>query len=173
MNAKKKTIGDDGAMIAAFFEMPQWRARYLIEAAESMAIEGRTNPSPRTDDLTKATRAGAWTAAYPFLYDEAVAPLIKEALETGNATEVWAALSKGSARVDSPPPATQVFRHVITSMKEAAHIMSKEDRMPTKAEVRAAVEIVFYDKGWGEAETEKTRWTEIFKAAGLSDLRRK
>lgn len=172
-----KTFGEVmGEKMEELFSDPIRRAAYLRMGAETMKLDPPSTRDHRDRDAgwpdpdKCAVRAGRWAAAHPFLYDEAVAPIVKDALETGDATEVFASLSKGADSADSPPPRTSFYRHVTSAMKVAAQIMDTQNRMPTKKEVREGVAILFDEKGWGDAEEGKTRWTEFFTAATLGDL---
>lgn len=165
--------------ISEVFNDPQRRAAWLLERAEVMEIDPPVSPrtkrrsqSPETALRKKAERAGLWAAKYPFLRSEALDPLMDIALASENPSKIVNAISKGTSKAQGEPVETQFSRHVILAIRAAARIMQKENRMPTLGQVRGLVGLLFEEAGWNDFWTEPQRWTEVFSAAGLSDLDR-
>ena len=176
---QKKSLREPGNDFADFIGTPKIRAVLLIQLALAMSLSPPDSPrsasrdkSDRTIARHKAIRAGTWAAKYPFMQDETIDPIIRKAFVEGNAAEVLAAISKGVEHAENPPELSSFARHVIVSARQAAHIMSEENRIPSKAEVRGAVEAVFKQSGWFDFQCDPQRWTEIFKSATLDDLPR-
>lgn len=164
------------AKIGEHLSRPRVRAQVLKSSLLAMKMDppktrSKKNanddwPKPKKDPL----RDAKWAATYPELYQEILEPLIKEALENGEAEELFATLSKGAAQANEPPPTTDFFRHVTSAMKVAIIVMEKQNRIPTKKEIRDGVLCIFEAKGWPNYQDCKSRWTEFFAAADLTDL---
>ncbi len=157
---------------------PKLRAYLLIGQAQAMSLSPPESPrsigrdkGEKTLARRKAVRAGTWAAKYPFMQDETIDPIITKALADGDAA-VFGFIEDGVKRALDPPALTTFAAHVIISMRQAANIMNEENRIPTKAEVIAAVKAVFKQIGRTDFQEDPQRWTEIFKAATLSDLPR-
>lgn len=156
---------------------PKLRAYLLIGQAQAMSLLPPESPRSMGRDRSekniarrKAVHAGTWAAKYPFVRDETIDPIIKKALADGTAADVLKYVSEGAKRADDPPARSTYTAHVIIAMRQAARIMNEENRIPTKAEVRAAVEAIFMQTGRSDFQVDGQRWTEIFKTAWLSDL---
>lgn len=172
-----KTPEDHAAHFRALYTNPQTRALLLIERAKAMVLDPPASPrdekrekTPEAVAKARAKRAGLWAAKHPFLQDETITPLVAKALADGNVAEVLGTIAKGAKLADEDPSPSIFARHVIVAIRQAAHIMQSENRMPSKAEIRGAVNSVFDENGWPGFMTEPQRWTEIFNAADLSDM---
>lgn len=162
---------------AAIFADPQARALILIERAKVMILDPPQAPrsskrekSSEAAAKSKTIRAGLWAAKHPFLQDESVTPLVKKSLEEGNAAKVFEWLAKGATLAEEHAFPSLYARHVIIATRQAAHLMQRKNRLPTKAEIKDAAQAVFDSNGWRDFWTEPQRWTEIFNAAELSDM---
>jgi len=162
-----------GGRIMAFVNSPKGCAAMLrVRDMRMMRMDQPKCPRSknRETDHHKAIRDGLWAATYPELKDEAIDPHITNALQSGNLPEVLEAIAEGATMAKSPPPLSGFARHVITALSVAIHIMENENIIPTKERVRTETKAVFEVKKWSGFQDEITRWTEFFKAAGLSSI---
>jgi hypothetical protein len=164
---------------ASLISSPKLRAYLLIMQAQTLSLLPPESPRSKSRDKGEKTvarrhavHAGTWAAKHPFMQDETIDPIIKKALADGNAAEVLGYIAEGASRADNPPAWTTFTAHVIIAMRQAAHIMNEENRIPTKAEVIAAVKAVFKQIGRTDFQEDPQRWTEIFQTGWLGDLPR-
>jgi hypothetical protein len=175
---EKKTTGEiyaeTGKAIAEMLKTPACRAAWLRMGhdIEMMRIDQPKAPRSRKreTDEHRAIRAGIWVGKFPFMQNEVIDPIIKNALESGTAPEVFAAISKGASLAKTKLQLSGFARLVITALTVALHIMENENMIPTKELVRKEAENVFRVKKWEGFQDDDQRWTEFFAAAGLGDL---
>ncbi len=163
-----------GEMLREMFREPCRYAAYLRSGhdIEMMKIIQPKAPRSRKRETSrdKAIRAGAWATKFPFMQDETIDPIIKNALKDGNASEVFTAISEGARLVESKDTLSSFARHVITALTVAIHIMENENTVPTEERVRSETQRIFEIKKWPGFQDEISRWNEFFSAAGLADL---
>jgi hypothetical protein len=178
MKTPPKTLAGIGSEMAGLLsEIHKSPSRYAAwirtcHDIEIMRIDQPKAPrsAKRQTDDHQAIRAGIWATVNPFMRDETIDPLITKALASGTITEVLKAISKGAGMVKDKSPLSSFARHVIVALTVALHFMENKNTIPTKESVRKKAEKIFESKKWGGFQTEISRWTEILKAAGLSEL---
>lgn len=187
MSAKRKPLSGEEAEIGKQFAdllLANGYADWLQSPAASAALlkwrmamikldqPKAPRSEKRRDWRSEAIRAAIYATKWPDIRNETIDPLINQAFADGTAAELFAALAEGVKIAMAKPELSSFARHVITAMIVAIHIMQSEDRFPAKSEIKERVGNVFASKRWGGfcGKEASTRWTEIFKAAGLADL---